>query len=304
MLAGVLLACRPAAERTPRLASRHTQASKQARAALPEPAAANGAPAREPDEAASAATEDWLTTVVDLGKSPHRHLRYELAPGSTHEFRVEHRLTLFEGDEPRGSVEVHAPLVIAVGALLADAHALRLQLGPAQIAREGEADTIGWGGAAHGQGESDARLLAQAHLTRSGRIREARIVHQSGSELVPLYETLLELDGPPDASVGAGARWNTELRHRGAASTKTEYELVELAAERATFRVQRQQLAGPDAAGVRAFGEWTFTRDAWPPTGYDQTAAALPEAGPRARLSVRFAVTRHAGAAHSGTQAP
>lgn len=280
-------------------------ASKPAHAVRSEVPASPNAPAPpEPSDPHNAATEGPVATVVDPGKPPHQLLRYDLSPGSTREFRVEHRLTLFEGDEPRGSVEVQALLVIAVEAARADAYALRIQLGPARIAREGEGDAIGWGDAESGKGGATARLLARASLTRSGRLREARIVDQSGSELVPLYETLLNLDAPPDAVVGAGAHWHTERSHSGTAWTRTEYQLVELVQGRATFRVQRQQVAGRDPAGVRAAGEWTFTRDAWPPTGHDQTTAALPESGPRARLSVRFAVTSSEDAAHTSTKAP
>lgn len=257
----------------------------------------------EPGPPESAAPEASVATVVDPGTLPRQLLRYDLVPGSTREFRVEHRLTLFDGDEPRASVEVQALLAIAVEAALADAYALRLQLGLARVTREGEADAIVWGGAQGDEGETSARLLAHASLTQSGRMRDVRIVERSGSELVPVYETLLNLDAPPSAAVGAGARWHSELSHRGSASTRTDYELVQLFEGGATFRVQRQQVLGPDPAGVRAVGEWTFTRDAWPPTGYDQTAAALPESGPRARLAVRFAVTS-TGAAHTGTKAP
>jgi hypothetical protein len=231
-------------------------------------------------------------------------LRYDLAEGDTREFRVQHRLTLFDGEEPRGSVEVQAPLSISSEATGADAYALLIQLGPARITREGDGDAIGWGGAERGKQGVEARLLALASLTRSGLIREARIVEQSASELVPVYETLLNLDAPPSQAVGVGARWHTERSHRGSASTKTEYELVELVQSRATFRVQRQQVAGRDPAGVRALGEWTFTPEAWPPTGYDQTTAQLPESGPRARLSVRFEVTRGPSAVHTRTNAP
>src|SRR5690606_41218206 len=69
------------------------------------------------------------------------------------------------------------------------------------------------------------------------------------------------------------------------------YELLELEKDHATFRVHRQQATESDTEGMRAFGEWTVTADAWPPTGHDHAVVALPASGPRTRLSVRFAVT-------------
>lgn len=267
-------------------------------AAAPGPKAASAAAG----SAAGTVSEGPAATLVDRGEPPHERLRYDLARGLAHEFRVEQRLTLFEGDAPRASVEVQAPLSIVIEAEDADAYALRLELGPARVTREGDEEAIGWGGRERGSDSVEARLVARARLTRSGLIREARIVDSPGSELVPLYETLLNLDAPPSQAVGAGARWHTERHHRGGAWTKTECELIEFEADRATFRVQRQHVAGSDPAGVRAFGEWTFTRAAWPPTGYDQTSAKLPESGPEARLSVRFEVTSSKGAVHSRTK--
>lgn len=246
----------------------------------------------------SDATEGEALTLVHLGKPPHELLRYELVPGSSCEFRVEQRLTLFEGDRARGSVEVQAPLVVTTAAVHAGGYALQIQLGPASVFRDGAVGAIGWGGADRGTGEVTGRLIARATLTRSGRVEQARIVEQAGGELLPLYETLLDLDAPPNQAVGVGARWHTKRGRPGATETEAQYEVVELASARATFRVQRLQIDARGAAGVRAAGEWTLAREAWPPTGHDQMTAALPESGPEARISVRFAVRNDSGAAH------
>ncbi|HEU5074526.1 MAG TPA: hypothetical protein VFU02_10140 [Polyangiaceae bacterium] len=241
-------------------------------------------------------------TLLDPGKPPRELLRYQLVPGAAREFRVEQRLTLFEGDQARGSVEVQAPLVVTTANAHGGGYALQIQLGPASVLREGAANAIGWGGPGRVAGEEPGRLLARVTLTRSGAVEQARIVEQAGSELIPLYETLLELDAPPSQAVGVGARWHTTRGRPGATQTETEYEVVHLVPARATFRVQRQQIDGTDTAGVRAVGEWTFAREAWPPTGHDQMTTALPESGPAARVSVRFAVTNGSDAAHAHTQ--
>lgn len=286
------LSCSASAERAPRVASPVASAFR------PKAGSTDVGPA------AGTTSEGPAATLVEPGTPPHELLRYDLASDYAREFRIEQRLTLFDGDEQRASVEVQAPLSIVTEAADAEAYALRLQLGPARITREGDGEAIGWGSRERSNDSAEARLVALARLTRSGLVREARIVDHSGSELVPLYETLLNLDAPPSQAVGAGARWRTESNHRGSARTKTEYELLELNEGGATFRVQRQQVAGDDPAGVRAFGEWTFTPKAWPPTGYDQTSAKLPESGPEARLSVRFEVTSSRGAVHSRTKFP
>lgn len=229
------------------------------------------------------------TTLLDAGKPPLALLRYELVPGSAHRFLVEHRLALFDEQREIGSLEVHAPLAIESEAR--DAFALRLELGPARTVREGRSDSLGWGGGERSADEADARLLAQVTLKPSGAIESAHVDAGSSAALVSLYETLLNLDVPPSQAVGAGARWHSERSQPGGGWTKTEYEIVEMHANRATFRVQRRQVDGDASNDVRAVGEWTFTGDAWPPTGHDQLTA-VPESGPAVRFSVRFAVTR------------
>src|SRR5690606_8626923 len=88
---------------------------------------------------------------------------------------------LFEADEARASVEVRAPLVIAVETVAADTYALRLELGPARVTREGAEGAIDWGGGELAEAGADARLIARARLTRPGRIRAARAGRRAGA---------------------------------------------------------------------------------------------------------------------------
>lgn len=235
-------------------------------------------------------------TLVDPGKPPHELLRYTLVPGSRHAFRVAHRLTLFDGDDPRGSLEIQAPLSVTTESAAAHAYSLAVRLGPIQITREGDTDAFDASRDMPAE-ESTARLLARLQLSPSGMIQHARIEAEAGRAALLLYETLISLDVPPKQAVGAGARWVVQQRHQGTARTQTEYELVQVAHSRATFRVQRQQLDGEASEALQAYGEWTFSRDAWPPTGHDQVTETLAEAQAGARFSVRFTVTSSAEAA-------
>lgn len=293
-----LAACGPATEQAPRAATPAPETvspAAKATDAPPQPDT-NVSAESAPSNAADA------VTLVDPGKPPHELLRYELAPGSMREFRVAHRLTLFDGDQPRGSIEVEAPLSVTTEAPAAAAdYALSVQLGPVQITREGDTDAFDATLGAPGSGgvESTARLLARVHLSPSGTIQRARVEAPAGREALLLYETLISLDVPPAQAVGAGARWVAEQSHQGSARTRAEYELVELRERRATFRVQRQQLEADASQALQASGEWTFARDAWPPTGHDQVTETLAEARPGARFSVRFTVVSGAEAARA-----
>jgi hypothetical protein len=181
---------------------------------------------------------------------------------------------------------------------------LSIELGPTRVTREGQSEAIRWGGVQPGVSGTEARLSAVVDLAASGAVRAARIEASSGGEAALLFETLLSLDAPPSEPVGAGARWRTRREDPGSVETLAEHELVEIAANVATFRVQRQQTDSRNATRVRSIGEWSFTPDAWPPTGHDLLNASLPESGPRARFSVRFAVSAGAVGGAVDGQAP
>jgi len=238
-------------------------------------------------------------TLINPGKAPLRVLRYRLVPG-TREFEVQHRLALFDGEQEIGSLDVQAPLTIEVTESVGG-YSLSLELGPAHVARQGQADAIAWGGDKGAAEATRTPLRALVNLTPSGTVRTARLDGQAGGALGLLYETLLNLDAPPTAAVGAGARWRTRQNQAGGGWTEAEYDLVELMADRATFRVQRRQFDGRGSHGTRAAGEWSFTQEAWPPTGHDQLTAAVPESGPTVRFSVRFSVTSRPTSAHTRT---
>jgi len=212
--------------------------------------------------------------------------------------------TLFEGDAELGSVKLEAPLLVSADTAPAG-YSLRIQLGPIGVTNEGQSDAIRWGtrrgdsGVKSVPSGSDARLSAVVDLAASGVVRSARIDESVGSDApFLLFATLLSLDAPPSEPVGAGARWRTRRQEQDSVETLSEHELVQIAPNAATFRVQRQQTDGQSATGVRSIGEWSFASDAWPPTGHDLLSASLPESGPRARFSVRFAV--RAGALEGG----
>jgi hypothetical protein len=167
---------------------------------------------------------------------------------------------------------------------------LAVELGPLTLARAGDTREIAMGHADDPNSSAPAWLKAEVVLNRTGQIAARRVLEQRRPDLVmPVFETILNLDRPPAAAVGLGARWRTLTDGAVQESTQAEHELIRLAPGRAVFRVFRLQTRGKQRSSS-AFGEWTFVRDRWPVTGADRSTFSLPNAN-RSRLSASFSVT-------------
>lgn len=225
--------------------------------------------------------------LLDTGKAPLLTLRYSLDYGVRHHFTVVQLMRVFEQGTQVGKLQLEAPLVVEVSARPGQAFALVLALGPVTAVREGDTGSIRWGREA--KGVATGVMRANLELTSTGEVRQTATLREpdGADDARPLLDTLLQLDRPPYAAVGAGARWRTSRTGPDGETMVVDHELLEAKADRATFRVHRRQVAA--GRELQSLGEWTFTAARWPPVGRETSSFSLPEPSAQ-RIAASFEV--------------